>query len=67
MREDLIRGCFSALASAVFVATSAEWALWAIEQRRPWKFVPALFLAALSIYETAKVWKHIDRLITEVA
>jgi hypothetical protein len=66
MREEVIRGCFSALAGAVFAATSAEWALWAIEQRRYWKLLPSVFLAALTTFEAAQVWKRVDRLIEEV-
>lgn len=66
MREQVIRGLFSALAGLVFAATSAEWALWALEQRRYWKLIPAAFLAALTTFEGAQVWRRVDRLIEEV-
>lgn len=67
MDENITRGLFSALAGLVFAATSAEWALWAIEQRRYWKLIPAIFLAGLTTFESAQVWKRVDRLIEEVA
>jgi hypothetical protein len=66
VREEIVRGLFSALAGAVFAATSAEWALWAIEQRRYWKLIPSAFLAALTTFEGAQVWKRVDALIEEV-
>lgn len=58
-----MRGCFSALAALVFTATSAEWAMWALTQHRPWKFLPAAFLAALTTFETAQVWRRVDKMI----
>jgi hypothetical protein len=66
MREQLVRGLFSALAGVVFAATSAEWALWAIEQKRYWKLLPSAFLAALCTFEGAQCWKRVDKLIEEV-
>lgn len=66
MKEQVVRGMFSAVAGAVFAATSAEWALWAVEQKRYWKLLPACFLAALTTFEAAQVWKRVDRLIEEV-
>lgn len=63
MKEQLARGLFSSLAGAVFVATSAEWSLWAMEQRRYWKFIPALFLGCMAIFEAASVWKRVDRML----
>lgn len=66
MREEIVRGLFSALAGAVFAATSAEWALWSTEQRRFWKLIPSVFLGAMAIFEAASIWKRVDRLIEEV-
>jgi hypothetical protein len=66
MNETIVRGLFSALAGAVFAATSAEWALWGIEQRRYWKLIPSAFLGALCTFEAAQVWKRVDRLIEDV-
>ncbi|KKN83863.1 hypothetical protein LCGC14_0295160 [marine sediment metagenome] len=65
MKEAVIRGSFSALAGLVFAATSSEWTLWAIEQRRYWKLIPAVFLACLTVFESAQVWKRVDHLIEE--
>lgn len=66
MREQAVRGMFSALAGAVFLATAAEWSLWAIEQKRYWKLAPAAFLGMLAVFEGAQVWKRVDRLIERV-
>lgn len=63
MKEQIARGLFSALAGAVFAATSAEWAMWGVEQRRYWKLIPSAFLAALTTFEIAQVWKRVDRLL----
>ena len=56
MREHLIRAAFSFLAAAVVLSMSQEWAAWAIEQHRPWKFVPALTLTAFAAFEAHQVW-----------
>jgi hypothetical protein len=66
MREQIVRGLFSALAGGVFLATSAEWSMWAIEQRRYWKLIPACFLGLLAVFEAVQVWKRVDRLIETI-
>ncbi len=63
MREQIARGLFSSLAGGVFLACSAEWSLWAIEQRRYWKFIPAFFLGTMAVFEAASVWKRVDRML----
>lgn len=63
MKEQIARGLFSSLAGAVFVATASEWSLWAIEQSRYWKFIPAFFLGAMAVFEAASVWKRVDRML----
>ena len=63
MREQVARVFFSALAGLVFAATSAEWAMWALEQKRYWKLAPAALLAALCTFEMAQVWKRADKLL----
>lgn len=67
MREQVVRGSFSALAGAVFAATSAEWYLWATEQKRYWKLIPSTLLGMMAIFEVSQIWKRVDRLIEEVA
>ena len=76
MREDLIRGSFSFLAAAVFLGTSSEWFSWALracserltsgsalQQRAPWKLIPAVVLLGFSVYEARKVWTRGERLL----
>ncbi len=62
-REHLIRGAFSFLAAAVTLGMAQEWATWAIEQRRYWKFIPATFLAAVSAFEAHQVFKRGERIM----
>lgn len=66
MREELVRGAFSVLAGAVFLATSAEWCWWSVEQKRYWKFIPAFFLGCMAVFEAMSVWKRVDRLIERI-
>ncbi len=70
MREDLIRGAFSFLASAVTLGMSQEWFFWALRAdserlmgRAYWKLLPALTLLGFSVYEARKVWTRGERLL----
>lgn len=63
MREHIVRGLFSLLAGMVFAATSAEWALWAVERREYWRLIPAAFLAAMTTFEGTQIWRRVDKLL----
>ena len=62
-RENLVRGAFSFLAAAVTLGMAQEWGLWALEQRRYWKFLPAATLAGFATYEAHKVWVRAERIM----
>lgn len=63
MRENLIRAAFSFLAAAVTLSMSQEWFVWAVEQNRPWKLLPALVLASFAAFEARQVWKRGEALM----
>ena len=61
MREHFVRGVFSSIAGAVFLATSAEWFGRAVEKGQPWRFIPAYILACFAVFEAAQVWHRVDK------
>ncbi len=67
MRQQVIRGLFSALAGAVFAATSAEHLLWFGKHGGYWRLVIVAFLSGMATFESMQVWRRVDRLIEEVA
>ncbi len=63
MREQLVRGMFSALAGAVFLATSAEHLLWFKQYGGYWRLVVVAFLSGMATFEAMQVWRRADRLV----
>ena len=63
MYDHLIRASFSFLAAAVTLGMSQEWIEWAAERHEWWRFGPALTLAAFSLYEAHKVFRHGEALL----
>jgi hypothetical protein len=63
MREQLIRAGFSFLAAYVSLSMAQEWAGWAIEERKQWKFAPATFLVGIALFEANQVWRRGERLL----
>lgn len=62
-RENIVRVAFSFLAAAVTLGMAQEWATWAFEQRRYWKFLPAAALASFAAFEAHQVWERAERII----
>ena len=62
MREHFIRASFSFLAASVSLSMAQEWATWAIQERKRWKFAPAGFLVGIAMFEANQVWRRGERL-----
>jgi len=63
MREHLIRAGFSSLAAFVSLSMAQEWAAWAFNERKHWKFAPATFLVGIAMFEANQVWRRGERLL----
>ena len=62
MREQVIRAGFSFLAAAVTLSMAQEWAGWAVQERKRWKFAPATFLVGMALFEANQVRQRGERL-----